>query len=170
MMMICPRRRAIIESRLPSRAWPERRLIVVGVDASTGEVCCFDRSSGVELVDAVAASCAVPGVWPPVTIEGRRYIDGGVRSTTNVDAARGMGRILVLAPFPDIPGPWHPSLPDQLAALRPAQTHLILADGASLAGFGANPLDPATRAPSARAGRAQGRAAAAAVREFWTAQ
>src|SRR5205814_3193186 len=76
------KRRAIIESRLPSRVWPERRLIIVGVDASTGEIRCFDRSSGVELVDAVAASCAVPGVWPPVTIEGRRYIDGGVRSTT----------------------------------------------------------------------------------------
>jgi len=163
-------RRAVIGSRLPSTAWPDRRVIIVAVDASTGKPRFFDRSSGVPLVDAVAASCAVPGVWPPVTIDGRRYIDGGVRSTTNVDVARGHDRILVVAPFPDLPGPWHPPLPEQLAALAPARTHLIAADAASLEAFGSNPLDPATRAPSTRAGRSQGRTIASIVGEFWASQ
>jgi predicted acylesterase/phospholipase RssA len=59
----------------------------------------MDRASGVALVDAVAASCAVPGIWPPVTIAERRYMDGGVRSTTNADLARGSDRILILNPI-----------------------------------------------------------------------
>ena len=83
------KRRAVIESRLPSRAWPTRRVQLVAVDAETGQPYVFDSQSGAELVDAVAASCAVPGIWPPVTIGGRRYIDGGVRSSDNADLARG---------------------------------------------------------------------------------
>lgn len=82
-------RRAVIERRLPSAEWPERRLLIASVDALTGELKVFDRSSGVPLPDAVAASCAVPLVWPPITIDGRRYIDGGVRSATNADLAAG---------------------------------------------------------------------------------
>ena len=78
-------RRAIIESRLPSHTWPERHLLITAVDAATGEFVAFDRNSGVPLVDAVGASCAVPGVWPPVTINGRRWIDGGVRGPVNAD-------------------------------------------------------------------------------------
>jgi NTE family protein len=70
-------RRAVIESRMPVRQWPQRRLLVTAVDAASGEFVVFDRDSGVDVVDAVAASCAVPGVWPPVTIRGRRYVDGG---------------------------------------------------------------------------------------------
>src|ERR1039458_6901587 len=53
--------------------WPSRRMLLVAVDAETGQTRVFDRQSGVELIDAVAASCAVPGVWPPVSIGGRRY-------------------------------------------------------------------------------------------------
>lgn len=162
-------RRAVIASRLPSHTWPERPVVIVAVDAATGEPRYFNRSGGVGLVDAVAASCAVPGVWPPVTIEGRRYTDGGVRSMTNVDLARGHDIILVLAPLADIPGAWTGPLPEQLAGLHPSRTYLIGADDASLAAFGTNPLDPSTRAPSARAGRAQARAAGPAVRAFWSA-
>jgi NTE family protein len=73
-------RRAVIESRLPVHEWPDRSLVIAAVDAMPGELARFDRNSGVPLVDAVTASCAVPGVWPPATIGGRRYIDGGTRS------------------------------------------------------------------------------------------
>ena len=59
----------------------------------------MDRESGISLVDAVAASCAVPGIWPPVTIAGRRYMDGGVRSAANADVARGHDRIVILNPL-----------------------------------------------------------------------
>ena len=71
-------RRDVIAQRLPSHRWPARILRITAVDTETGELVVFDRGSGVQLVDAVAASCAVPGVWPPVTIGDRRYIDGGV--------------------------------------------------------------------------------------------
>jgi NTE family protein len=71
-------REGVIASRLPVHTWPEHRLLVVAVDAESGERRVFDRTSGVQLVDAVAASCALPGVWPPVTIDGRRYMDGGM--------------------------------------------------------------------------------------------
>jgi len=70
---------------------------VTAVDAATGEFRTFDRDSGVPLVQAVAASCAVPGVYPPVTIGGRRYVDGGMRSAANVDLAAGVERVVVLA-------------------------------------------------------------------------
>ena len=82
-------RRAAVGSRLPSPDWPARRILLVAVDAETGEMRVFDRQSGVDLVDAVAASCAVPGIWPPVSIGSRRYVDGGIRSSDNADLATG---------------------------------------------------------------------------------
>ncbi len=92
-------RRAIIEARLPVQTWPQQRLLIVAVDTETGEEYIMDRASGVPLVDAVAASCAVPGIWPPATIAGRRYMDGGVRSATNADLAKGYDHILILNPL-----------------------------------------------------------------------
>jgi NTE family protein len=80
-------RRAAIAARLPDIGWPDRTILLIAVNAETGEMVTFAKDSGVDLVDAVAASCAVPGVWPPVTIDGSRYIDGGVRSGTNADMA-----------------------------------------------------------------------------------
>ncbi|MGK3199708.1 patatin-like phospholipase family protein [Amycolatopsis sp. MEPSY49] len=154
-------RRAVIEARLPVHEWPEQRLVIVAVDAETGEPRRFDKASGVSLVDAVAASCAVPGVWPAVTIEGRRYVDGGVRSAENADYATGYTRVTVVAPLGvDSPLPMEKPLPEVLDDLRAAgaEVTLITPDEASVAAIGENPLDPATRTPAAEAGRAQGAA------------
>src|SRR3954449_2092584 len=98
------RRREVIEARLPSHEWPDRPLHIVAVDAATGEERIFtpDDADHVSLVDAVAASCAVPGIWPPATVEGRRYVDGGIRSSANLDLADGHDAILVLAPVADL--------------------------------------------------------------------
>jgi NTE family protein len=149
----------VIRGRLPVHSWPDRSLKIVAVDAYTGEPRIFDRSSGVSLVDAVAASCAVPGIWPPVTIGGTRYVDGGVRTAANADLAEGYDRILVIAPLVDL---W---LDDEISALkRTARVELIVPNADSLAAFGADPLDPATRTPAAIAGRSQGRKTAPAVR------
>jgi NTE family protein len=162
-----PVRLAAIAARLPRPQWPERTLLIPAVDAVTGETVVFNRESGVELVDAVAASCAVPGVWPPVTIGQRRFIDGGVRSGTNADLAAGADRILVVEPAPaDAPQPLG-NLDDEIEALRPGEAYVIWADQASVDAFGTNPLSPATRGPAARAGRAIGRAQAEAVADFW---
>lgn len=158
-----PVRRAVIAARVPADRWPARRLLIPAVDVG-GEFVVFSADSGVGLVDAVAASCAVPGVWPPVTIDGHRYMDGGVRSVTNADLARGAEVALVLTPTPT-------GTPDTVAEeLQTAQVgaDLVLhADEAAVAAAGTNPLDPATRGPSARAGRALGRAEAARVRLLW---
>jgi len=80
------------------RDWPAGRLVITAVDAVSGEPAFFDADSGVDLLDAVCASTAGPGVRPPVTIKGRRYIDGGMRSPANADLAAGYDRVVVLAP------------------------------------------------------------------------
>jgi NTE family protein len=158
-------RRAVIESRLPIRDWPDRRIQVTAVDAETGELAIFDAQSGVSLVDAVTASSAVPGVWPPVTIGTSRYVDGGVRSADNADLASGFGHITVISPLGfDSPMVSAPPLRDVVARLRAegSDVTVIVPDAASEAAIGANPLDPATRTPASNAGRAQGRAGLAA--------
>ncbi|GAA4566565.1 patatin-like phospholipase family protein [Micromonospora coerulea] len=160
-------RRAVIEGRLPSSRWPTRRLLVTAVDAASGEFVAFDSASGVSLVDAVGASCAVPGVWPPVTIGDRRYVDGGVRSAVNADLAAGAEAVVVLAPVSSAFGPM-PRLSAQLAALRRgARVAVVAPDVAARRAIGRNVLDPARRAGAARAGRAQAAAVADEVAAVW---
>jgi NTE family protein len=158
-------RRAVLAARLPIRDWPARRLLVTAVDAHTGEFVVFDRDRGVELIDAVGASCAVPGVWPPVTIDGSRYIDGGVRSPVNVDLAAGHDRVVVLAPITASFGPGR--LRDQIAALG-SRVVLISPDKDARRAIGRNVLDPSRRAPAARAGHAQSEREASRVAEVWS--
>jgi NTE family protein len=162
-----PTRRAVIAARLPEDSWPDGALLLTAVEAETGEPAVFTKDSRVDLVDAVAASCAVPGVWPPVTIDGHRYIDGGVRSGTNADLAVGCDRVLIVTPSQrEVSQPWG-NLDDEIDQLSPADVQVVYANDASLAAFGANPLSPSTRAPAAREGRAIGRAEAGVVGSFW---
>jgi NTE family protein len=170
-------RRAMVAARLPGREWPERPMIVVAVNAHTGELAAFDRESGVELVDAVTASTALPGLVPTVSINGTRYIDGGVRSSENADLASGYANVLVLSPlsgrsgtlpegqFEGLRRPPGADLPSQVEALREQGSHVevITPDADSRAAMGTNQMDPATRIPAARAGFAQGKHEAARV-------
>lgn len=156
-------RRAVIEARLPHAAWGERRLLIAAVNAETGELKVFDRDSGVDLISAVGASCAVPGIWPTVVIDGVPYTDGGVRSIANADLAAGCDPVLLIAPSGE-DGPLGPAIsPEELAALGSARVLTIFADEASIVSFGANPLDPSTRPAAAAAGREVGRSQTAAV-------
>lgn len=155
----------VIGSRLVSRAWPDRDLRITTVDAQTGEFRVLDRTSGVPLLQAVAASCAVPGVYPPVTIDGRRYVDGGMRSAANADLAEGCDRVVVLAPIPRGIGPLA-SVDAQVTGMV-ARVAVVSPDEASRRAIGRNVLDPAARAGSARAGRAQAADVAAQVSEAW---
>ncbi len=163
-------RRAIIESRLPVHRWPQQRLLIVAIDTATGEEYVIEQKSGVSLVDAVAASCAVPGVWPPVTIAGRRYMDGGMRSATNADLANGYDRILILNPLGEAANYFGGGTAAEATALEQVGSRVLVIgpDTASISAIGANPLDPATRKPSALAGRAQGRELAASVSALWS--
>jgi NTE family protein len=175
-------RRRFLEARLGARTWPERDLLITAVDAESGQLAVFGRGSqvggtAVTLLDAVTASCSVPGVWPPVAIGGRHWIDGGVRSTTNADLAAGYERIVVLAPIPW--GVRGTGAAAQVAALRKpahgnqaqgkqAQVALITPDAATRRATGHNMLDLARRAPVAAAGRRQANSVAAEVARVWS--
>jgi NTE family protein len=163
-------RRAIIESRLPVHTWPQQHLLITAVDTATGEEYVIERESGVSLVDAVAASCAVPGIWPPVTISGHRYMDGGMRSPTNADLVKGYERILILNPLGDAANYFGTGPATEAATLEREGSRVLVIgpDAASTAAIGPNPLDPATRQPSALAGRAQGRELASSVAALWS--
>jgi NTE family protein len=156
-------RRRTIAARLPSSAWPPTRdLRIVAADVESGERRVFDRTSGVDLVDAIAASCAVPGIWPTVAVDGREYMDGGVYSIDNADLAIGCARVLILTLQARVPALCVQSLESAVEQLRQngAQVEIVHTDEATLKAFGAvggNLLDPAVREPAARAGREQGR-------------
>jgi NTE family protein len=161
-------RRGVIRNLLPSDAWPEGRLLITAVDAETGELKVFDRDSGVPLSEAVAASCAVPLVWPPITIGGRRYIDGGIRSITNADLAAGCDRVVVLAPV-TFALRASTRVSTQLASLGSSVRSVVISpDSAARKAIGGNVLDPARRVASARAGYAQSAGVAESVAAVWS--
>ncbi|HMM96271.1 patatin-like phospholipase family protein [Phycicoccus sp.] len=152
---------------LVGKDWPAGRLLVTAVDAETGTSVVFDGSGGVPLDRAVAASCAVPGVFPAVEVAGRRYVDGGLRTIANADLARGHRRVLVLSPYPV--GPHLRDLPRmQLRALRPeSRTALVVPDAKDLWAMGANPLDMTRGAATFEAARTHGRRIAPRISEVW---
>src|SRR5215211_5531585 len=162
--------RATVAARLPSQRWPERTVLITVVNAQTGEPVVFDRHSGVDLVDAVAASCAN---GPPYGIGDSRYIDGGYRrSSENADLAAGTRRVLVLSPFGGrsrAPLEWGMHLATQVDELRArgSRVETIFPDSNSRTAFGDNVMDLSTRPPAARAGYNQGRALAEQLTEFW---
>ncbi|BBX42249.1 hypothetical protein MSIM_37000 [Mycobacterium simiae] len=159
-------RRRVIEDRLPSHEWPQRALRITAIDTATGELVVFDAASGVSLVDAVAASCAVPGAWPPVTIGGRRYMDGGVASSVNVGVARDCDAVVVLVPAAaDAPSAFGAGPAAEIASFE-GRAFAVFADTGSRKAFGPNPLDPRCRVDSAEAGRQQGRREAPALARF----
>jgi NTE family protein len=161
-------RRAVIASRVPADEWPARRLLITAVDAESGEFVTFGADNGVGLVDAVGASCAVPGVWPPVTIGGRRWMDGGTRSPANADLAAECDRTVVLAPIPR--GMRAASgAAAQAAELERAgrAVTVVSPDPAAVAAIGRNVLDPARSAPAARAGHAQAESVLDRVAAVW---
>ncbi|UXY23986.1 patatin-like phospholipase family protein [Streptomyces cynarae] len=150
------------------RDWPERELRIAAVDARSGQTEVFDSDSGVTLLEAVAASCAVPVVWPPVTVAGRRWMDGGSRSTANLQLARGYRRVLAVVPVPRAVGP-HPSAAQQAAELSDngARVFLLSPDRAARRIMGRNLTDNTRRSAAARAGYAQARALSPSVTDLW---
>jgi len=162
-----------ILGRLLMPEWPDRRLLITAVDAANGAFVTWDRTSGVALPQAVASSCAVPGVFPPVEIQGRYYMDGGMRSPTNADLAAGHEQVVVIAPTGaqprGVPDPlaalpadsaivrWARALDGEVEGLRSAGSavHVIVPDAAALEAIGLDVLDQRSREPAARAGLAQ---------------
>jgi NTE family protein len=162
-------RRAAVAARLPNDQWPEQRMLITAVDAHTGEPVVFDRSSGVELVDAVAASTAGGAAY---TIGDKQYIDGGYRADVNADLATGYERVLVAAPFGERtrkPLDWGLHLTAQVDELRArgSRVETIFPDGNCLSAFSLDFMDLSRRLPAARAGYDQGKAVAPQIADFW---
>lgn len=166
-------RREVIAGRLGHDvAWPDRRLLITAVDADSGELTAFDghgAHAGVSLVDAVTASCAIPGAWPVVDLAGRRWIDGGVHSTANAHLAAGYGRVVIIAPSGSGSKVIHsPARQGAELAAAGARVEVITPDAESKRAFGRDRFDLSRRAPAARAGRAQAAAHARAVAAVWS--
>lgn len=163
--------RDIVAARLPSHDWPRQPVLIAAVDAQTGEPVVFDRDSGIELVDAVAASTS-NGFAGPYRIGEHRYINGGYRRSENADLAAGYGRVLVLSPFGGrsrMPRQWGMDLETQVSELRAggSRVETVFPDGGAGDVFDANALDPSTRPQAARGGYRQGVALAEQLTEFW---
>jgi len=153
--------------------WPSRGFACTAVDAETGEFVVWNDDSKVGLALAVASSCSVPGVYPPITIKGRRYIDGGMRSGSNADLATGHELVVVVglrtAGDAAMEQRMRAPLGKEMQVLRDggARTELILPNDASVAAFGLNLMDGRVRPAAAKAGIEQGRALAPALKAVW---
>jgi len=150
--------------------WPAK-YSCTAVDAKDGRFVVFDAATGTSLARGVASSCSVPGLFPPITINGRRYYDGGIRSATNFDLAEGFERVVAVAVIPPGAAAFMAARIDpELAQLRRSGSHveLITPDAASLDAFGPNLMDASRQAAALDAGVKQGRAEAVRIRSVWS--
>ena len=156
-----------------SEGWPEKKYMCTAVDAVDGTFVTWSNDSGVPMSRAIASSCSVPGVYPPITINGRRYIDGGMRSGTNADLAKGYDNVIVVAVTTGVEGPMadvsRKRLEGEVGTLKESGSSvaLITPDAASREAFGVNLMDFTRRGGAADAGLAQGRSEAAALKGKW---
>ena len=161
--------RAVAAARIPHQDWPRQSVLITAVNARTGEGVIFDRHSGVDLADAIAASTSSGA---PYGIGDQRYIDGGYRRNENADLAAGYARVLVLSPFGGRtrhPLEWGMQLAAQVDELRAdgSRVETIFPDSNSRDAFGDNMMDLSRYRPSAQAGHHQGKALAEQLTDFW---
>lgn len=151
-------RRRVIELRLPNHTWPTTPLILTAVNAISGEFVTWDKNAGVSLVDAVASSCAVPSVWPCVTINDTKYYDGGLRTSTNAQLAIGYDTVYVIAPLTQGITPLISKEIEELQASG-SKVHVVVTDNEAITAMGPNSLDPRFRRVAAEHGKRQGQTA-----------
>jgi NTE family protein len=160
-----------VEELAGGTSWPSKPLWIAAVRLSDGRRIVFGRDAGrrPRLGAAVAASCAVPGFFAPVAIDGERFVDGGVHSPTNADLVRERDFDLVVVSAP-MAGRWrslrpHPTalsrtgarvaLDREVAAIRRTGTAvLVLQPGpADTPLMDGRAMDPACRKPVAMQAR-----------------
>jgi NTE family protein len=156
---------------LPSEAWPEGDLRVVGVAVGSGRRAVWTAASGVELVRAVAASCAVPGLFPPITVDDDRYLDGGLWSGSNADVLvdDGLEQAMFVGPMgagtTGLARFSARAVERERVALASAGTTLeVLEPGERFAAASMQLMDPARREEALEIGLAEGAEAAARLR------
>jgi len=140
------------------KEWPKEALWIVAVRRRDGKRVVFGRegSPHTDVAHAVAASCAIPGFFHPVEIDGEAYVDGGAHSPTNADLLRGQDFDVVIVSSPMSVDPrrgrptldlplrlfWHRALRREARALRRRSAHVLTFDsgGELLQVMGINPL------------------------------
>ena len=147
-----------VATLLPGDAWPPG-LAVAAVAIDDGEFVIWNERSGVPLARAVAASCAGPGVFPPVEVDGRRYLDGGIRSPTNADRAVGHERVVVITAVMDTE--FRELLDQEASLLRTAgaKVFVLVPDEASSSAIGTDAFDVSHLDSALIAGRRQAQSA-----------
>ncbi len=163
---------------LSTEGWPPH-FVCTAIDTADGTFTVWDEASGVDPAHAVASSCAVPGVFPPITINGRRYMDGGMRSITNADLAAGHDRVVIVTlfePTPEMDDPRtvrmrkvHDAEIEAIAS-KGGRSLVIAPDAEVQAVIGLNLMDPSRAGAAADAGFEQGRRLAERVADFWDVQ
>src|SRR3954453_17828507 len=136
---------------LPVAEWPVG-LTVTAVRVDDGSLAAWDQASNVPLATAIAASCALPGVFPSVPLDGGRFVDGGVRSPANLDLAAGHELVIVVVPSGrEAVGEL---LEDESQAVRAAGGRVIeiLPDDAGVEAIGPYIMDPERLLGAALAG------------------
>ena len=162
-------------SYLKGEAWPAG-YACTAVEASSGEFVVWEGQDGVELDRAVASSCAVPGLFPPITINGRRYIDGGMRSGTNADLVKGSDRVVIVTLMTGNRAAINPEWAERMLRSREQELEAIHSAGGQIATIapdedaaavlGVNLMDGSRLLEAAEAGIRQGKAEADRVRDF----
>jgi NTE family protein len=160
--------RALAEA--PKLGWPARAYACAAVDAEDGGFQLWDAGCGVDLWPAVASSCSVPGLAPPIGLKGRRYMDGGARSASNADMAAGHDIVVVVSVQPPGAPPWMAQcLAEEVESLKAGGSTVvtITPDAASGTSFGDNLMDFSRDAAVARCGLAQGQFQAEVLKQIW---
>jgi NTE family protein len=155
--------------------WPAgRNLLLTAVDAESGKFRTWSRDNGIDIRRAVASSCAVPGMFPCVSHEGRHYQDGGVRSGTSADLAAGYDTVLIIAPIGSGTASIDPLLGRQAKAEAEvlmaggANVELVFPDAQAMEAIGPNRMDGTRRPATVESGLRQGAELAKRLETAWS--
>jgi NTE family protein len=116
--------RRVVETYV-EQPWPRHaRFWAVAADYGTGRRVAFgsDSAPPATVGEAVAASCAIPGFYHPVKVSGRRYVDGGICSVSNLDLLcdAGLDLVICLNPMSSLAQATGGSPADRMAAVMRA--------------------------------------------------
>jgi NTE family protein len=166
-------------AQLDSYDWPAS-FACTAIDTKTGELHVWDQAAGVPLAAGVASSCSVPGVFPAVSINGSRYMDGGMRTPLNADLAAGHAAVIAVSCLPlALPEGFSDPMFDAILGQTQAELAAVREAGGTLgtiepgeeflevSGWGANLMDPGRAAPAYQAGLRQAEAEADRMRAVW---
>lgn len=149
-------RKKAIAKRLNGSKWTSQ-LVITAINARTGQLETINQQIGMDLIDSVAASGAVPGLWPHVTMNGKEYIDGGMVSSTNACLAKDFKQILIIAPLTQKIGKLPNVFDDEITLSNTSNVYTITPDEFSKSIIGDNIYDASVIIEVGNAGYEQGK-------------